>query len=101
MKRKNSATGLTNAVEPIMTYEQFTRELEYQLMMYFVKQIYKKGKLSAAEYEEHQTALIQICNPPIGRISNPKRPIRMLTVKDAGERIEDQAIVSNPSHGIA
>ncbi len=57
-----------------MTGEQFSRELEYQAALYFVKQMRRRGMISGADYREWRRILIGECDPPIGRIDNPAVP---------------------------
>ena len=54
-----------------MTSEQFSRELEYQLALHFVKQMRREGIISDADYQRWRILLIRECNPPIGKIDNP------------------------------
>lgn len=54
-----------------MTGKQFSRELEYQLALHFVKQMLQNRLISEADYQRWRSILIEECNPPIGRIDPP------------------------------
>ena len=55
-------------VVSVMTEKQFARELEYQASLSIVEAMKRAGLIDCADYEKWQQRLIEIYDPPIGRI---------------------------------
>lgn len=54
---------------PVMTHEQFTRELEYQIARCILKQKLKRGEITEMDFEERCQEFILLCDPPIERLA--------------------------------